>query len=319
MTSNGRAPRPGSDAVTVVVPRSRASPGKSVVAIAAFVGLIVPLGWLLDSTLSLLLAVGLMAGFSALWRWVRRLRYKGAGEQPSAPPQLEVSAEKIVLRHATATELHRADGDLLGVRELGRDLQLYQVDAGSTHAIGLGRFDVDEVGAAAVRHGWRWQPAEHTAADQPGHELVLREGRTDNLPGRVVIGIAATTAGLAVAVLIAGGWATQARWHVYLAAAVVFVLGVAVLLGWSFSFARRCRLTVRVYARYLTVRTGGFPPVTVRRSAVVSARAGRRWVRIRTTGPGPPAWVPLRPKRTEVLSTLWAYGWPVTDRVGPGG
>lgn len=308
--------------MTVVRQRRRSASRRELAAAVGLGVLFVGLAVLFDGAFGIVLALLLVGLWQLVARGVRRLRGGAGGAAPVREARLEVYADRIsYLRGSAQVELRREHGDLLGVREMGREAHLYLVDTHSgTGGIGLGAFDLDEVGVAAREHGWRWQEqASSDLADLPEHEVVVRDGQVGGLPRALVLAPVAAAALAVVALVVVAPAFVQPAWLVYPLVAVLVLVGGLLEVLVVVVYSRRYRVAVRVRPDRLTVQTGCMPPVQVRRAALRSAHAGRRWVRVRTTAGVLPVWIPLRPKRSEVLVALTSYGWPVTDRTGPGG
>ncbi|MQA79283.1 MAG: hypothetical protein GEV10_12535 [Streptosporangiales bacterium] len=249
------------------------------------------------------------------------------------PDRLEVRADRIsavVGQRGDGSELTRVDGHLLAVRDLNGEPHLYVVGPGGDNgSIALGRFDVEKVGEAALAHGWPWQPPGSSAVIQPptaaepslatapapaGHEIMVRDGRTRTVPSKPVLTTVVLLALVAVFTLVGAavtfgtpGWVSAT------AVVVAILLLVGALVGGSFLMVRLSRATVTVDRDRLAVKYGSLSASTVQRSSIASGQAGRRWVRLRDHHGKQLVWVPLRPKRDEVLTALRSYGWPVDD------
>lgn len=264
------------------------------------------------------------------------LRKRAQRHARNLPGRLEVRADRIttiVVPRGDANEIRRSDGDLLAVRDLNGEPHLCVVGpAGDNGSLALGRFDVEAVGRAALAHGWPWQPpggeqvlppaapvaVEPADARQGERAIALRGGRTRTVPAKgtlTVVGVLVTMAivGL-VAIAVSGpvlwgmpGWVTP----VLMAMAILVPVGV--IIGAGFLLVRLSAATVTIGDERISVKYGSLSANVVHRSSISSGTVGDRWVRMRNHDGKQLLWVPLRPKRDEVLAALRSHGWPITD------
>lgn len=249
------------------------------------------------------------------------------------PDRLEVRADRIsavVGGRGDGSDLTRADGRLLAVRDLGGEPHLHVVGVeGDNGSIALGRFDVEKVGEAALAHGWPWQPPGSTAVIQPstpaepapatvsgqdGVEIMVRDGRTRSVPSKPVLVLAFLLTMTAGAALVGAPLALgMPEWAMSIAIVVAVLLIVGGLVGGSFLMVRLSRATVTIDRDRLAVKYGSLSASTVQRSSIASGQAGARWARLRDHQGKQLIWVPLRPRRDEVLAALRTRGWPLTE------
>jgi hypothetical protein len=104
-------------------------------------------------------------------------------------------------------------------------------------------------------------------------------------------------------------------WGVVVFEQPLFALGVVVpavvMVIYGFLAVRMASVAVRVSGERVSVQYGSLSAQVALRSAVATAVVGRRWVRLKDQSGRSLVWVPLRPKRTEVLATLASHGWPL--------
>jgi hypothetical protein len=74
---------------------------------------------------------------------------------------------------------------------------------------------------------------------------------------------------------------------------------------------RLSRVVVTISPERVAVRYGSLSANLVQRPSVVTGIVGRRWVRFKDSRGRQLLWVPLRPRRDEVLATLATHGWPL--------
>lgn len=250
------------------------------------------------------------------------------------PDRVEVRADRIsamVGDRGDGVELTRADGRLLVVRDLNGEPHLYAVGPGGDNgSIALGRFDVERVGEAALAHGWPWQPpgssaviqpptaAEPPPATAPGpdrQEIMVRDGRTRTVPSKPVLTTVVLLALVAVFTLVGAAIALGLpEWVMVTAVVAAVVCLVGGLVGGSFLMVRLSRATVTIDRDRLAVKYGSLSASTVQRSSIASGQVGARWARLRDHQGRQLVWVPLRPRRDEVLAALRTHGWPATER-----
>ncbi|MQA02612.1 MAG: hypothetical protein GEV07_07790 [Streptosporangiales bacterium] len=290
------------------------------------------------------LALDVLLGFVIKW-WVGvilviatvvqvpLLRKRAKRHADDLPSRLEVGADRItsvVVPRGDAYEIRRVDGDLLEVRDLNGEPHLHVVGpAGDNGSIALGRFDVEAAGRAAIAHGWPWQPrasngviqpsapAAASAQSQPGCEIALRGGRTRSVPSNgalkaLAVPVFALMFGL-VPVSVVGkqywGWP---GWLSGTLIAAAVLVPVAALVGSGFLLVRLSTATVAVDSELVSVKYGSLSANAVDRSSIAAGEVGKRWVRLRNHQGRRLIWVPLRPKRAEVLGALRSYGWPIS-------
>jgi hypothetical protein len=236
-----------------------------------------------------------------------------------SPDRLEIAADRIIALRGSG---HGIQLDAAGDRELRLDTVVGEPtlvytgpDGQVTTMVGLGRFDVDEVVSAVVAHGWQVDRADRSAArpvavsrtpEHPETVVVLREGGATWAPSQraVVVGLVVLMA-VIVAVAVLGPWSIATALVVGAVAAGV-LMAIAALVSTRFA-----RHTVTVGPRRLAVQLGANNPAqVVTRDVVAAAYAGKRWLRLRDAQGKRLIWVPLRPKRDEVLAAFRLHGWP---------
>jgi hypothetical protein len=305
-----------------VTPRPRAQVGLAVV-LAVFAVLEFLSG-------ELVVAIAIAAGAVL----VLPITYVAARRAASRQPDwIEVRPDRIVAVRSTGAswELLRTPDSALQVHDVDGHPLLWISENGS---IPLARFDVDEVGRAARANGWRWAPAGSTIPTGPTGQssaatdvplapdearIQLREGSSQmpdlmaRFSARLVIALAICVAVAAVAMGFIG---------VSPSATIISLIGVAVVAGLTVAAVaivsvRRTSLTITITPERLTLAHGTLTSQVVQRTAVATTTVGSRWARLR--GPNGKAllWLPLRPRRDDVLNALTRNGWPTSE--SPGG
>lgn len=318
----------GPDSPRIVCAKPTRASRPQVVVVLMAVAMALALAVTNDGTVRWVMAPVLVAG--PLLGLLLRRRVVG-----SRPDRLEIRRDRItalVSSRGDARELSRADGDLLVVRGASAAPYLSVLGpAGYTGNLDMSRFDVGEVGQAALDHGWAWQPPGSTTAIQPpagwaataeappadSAEAVviqLRDGRTRTVPKASFLPLLALGPVIVFgAVMFSVLDAALPSWALPVAVVGAVVVSVAGMLGMAFLLVRLSRATVTIGRDRLAVRYGSLSANLVQRAAIASGVAGKRWARLRNHHGKQLIWVPLRPKRDEVLAALWAYGWPVRD------
>ncbi|MQA79452.1 MAG: hypothetical protein GEV10_13400 [Streptosporangiales bacterium] len=306
--------------------------------VALFVAAVLVVLFLLGDLVNLVLGVagGVFAvtQVSIVNRALTRLAGPLRRRRAANPRQPANVADRIEVRADQITALGPL-GEVAGLRRSGDGVLTVSDHHGEPHlhvagvdtaSIGLRGFDPEAVGHAALERGWAWRSPRTGAVVRPygdepgvGVEIALRDG---------VLGAGTATKAFLVPVVVLGlaAFATiVAAFYADLTTAVTisvaaggFGLAVLGIMGATFAVRRLSPLTVTIDRDRLAVRYGAMPAETVTRWSVARGTAGRRWVRLRDEYGKARALVPLRPKRREVLTALWSYGWPVTDDKGPG-
>jgi hypothetical protein len=249
------------------------------------------------------------------------------------PNRLEVTRDRITVvgRPGFASEIRRAQGDVLSERSVGpqRNLCVTRSDGLEDGMIALPRFDLGKVREATLAHGWQWQatgtaPQDVTARRPaaPAAELdpaltgettiALRDGNRRTVQKGAVASVALLV-GLVLFLLFkliaSSGLSTGVSVALMFAACL---LPAAVLVGGSFLAVRRSRAVIMVGDQRIAVKYGSLSAQVVQRSDIASASVGARWARLRASSGKQLIWVPLRPKRDEVLAALRAHNWPTS-------
>lgn len=250
-------------------------------------------------------------------RWLER--------EDAAPDQLEVRDDRVTAVGPQAGRvIRRVDGAVLTVGDDDGSPVLHVPGAADARGtIDLTGYDVDEVGAAALAHGWPWQPAggavtypqAPASSDEPAPEfaIVLREGWNRPVPARAVQAVALGCVGAGVVGYFVAHFA---RVPGLPAVAVLFamaLLAAVCVLVIAFLWHRLSRVTFAADGDRIVVSYGAVAELVVRRAAVVAGTVGRRWVRLEESGRWRARYLPIAPRRREVLAALVGYGWPVTD------
>lgn len=276
----------------------------------------------------------IVVGGVVVYPLMRRAANRAAARQPD---WIEVRADRIsaVWAAGHSSELVRTEGSVLQARQLGAEPRLYLVGAaGDDGSIGLGRFDVEQIGTAAMAHGWQWIPPDSAALLGPGPATEPATG-----PGMSVVGPSAEAGPDELRIQLRDGghrFTIGQRGMLLIivpfvvlvlalsfsgvptAAIVITTVGAGVLIGLGIVgmvlvSMRRGSAAVIVGPHRLAVKYGSLSAHVVERSAIGSASVGSRWARMRSPQGRQLIWVPLKPKRDEVLAALQRYGWPVSE------
>lgn len=240
------------------------------------------------------------------------------------PQWLEIRPDRISAIGVAGfgAELVRTGPATLQVREMpAAGPRLYLIGpAGDDGSIDLAGFDVQQVGTAAMAQGWTWTPPGSppqlapmtTAHRAPTEEQIRLRDSTGNKPVvnralPLVFGV------VVVAVVLALSFAGVAGAGLVVVMIVGATIGGLVLFGSVLMSMRRGSATVVVGTDRIAVKYGSSSANVVERSAVGSASVGSRWARMRTPEGKQLIWIPLEPKRDEVLTAMQRHGWPITD------
>lgn len=246
--------------------------------------------------------------------------WRAASRQPD---RIEVRRDRIIALRSTGTgyELLRTPESVLRVHDLGGQPLLSLGPLGGEDTIPLDRFDVDEVRRAAVANGWSFTPSAPIDAPTavPHREdetrVQLREGSTQPMakfsPG-LVVAIVVCVAVAAVAAGIAGVSPTVTA---------ISLVGVSAGIGLAVAAVaaasvRRTSLVITLTRERVTLTHGTLTSQVVQRSAVASATIGSRWARLRDPKGKALLWLPLRPRRDDVINALARNGWPTSEFPG---
>ncbi|HZE39896.1 MAG TPA: hypothetical protein VE172_13900 [Stackebrandtia sp.] len=276
---------------------------------------------------SLLIPVGMCAIFVPLVLWMRK-----ASVRRLLPERLVIGPDRITLvqRRGTGREWRKADGDL--VRAVGRN-QKRQIRIGTDNlgitALHARLFDMDDIRAACIEHGWSWQEgrgevfqavpqdvrreydgeAAPTPSTPPDTALLLREGKTAMPKNARLVYIAMSVAWLAVVIGmttmdVVTNDRTFGGLHPFVFAPVLIVA----IIVYTWAVVRKLRVRVLVNPQRLAVEYGS-RTVTAQREAVdlvtLSAKrlvmhgGGRRVLAVGHQG-----------HAEELRAVLIANGWP---------
>ena len=240
------------------------------------------------------------------------------------PQWLEIRPDRISAIGAAGfgAELVPTGPATLQVREVtATGPRLYLIGpAGDDGSIALAGFDVQQVGTAAMAQGWTWTPPGSpaqlapmpTTHRAPSEEQIRLRDTTGNKP--VVNRALPLVFGVIVAGVVLGlsfgGVAGPGLVIVMIGSAI---LGGLALFGSVLMSMRRGAATVVVGTDRIAVKYGSLSANVVERSAVGSASVGSRWARMRTPEGKQLIWIPLKPKRDEVLAAMQRHGWPITE------
>lgn len=239
------------------------------------------------------------------------------------PQLIEIGPDRIsaVGAGGFGAELVRNGPATLQVREVAASPRLYLVGpAGDDGSIDLIGFDIQQVGTAAMAQGWSWTlpgappqlaPSQQNTRKTDEVQIELRRTAGSRpvvnrwLPllfGVIVVGF--------VLALSFGGVAGPALIVAMIALATI---GGVIFFGTVLMSMRRGSATVVVGTDRIAVKYGSLSANVVERSAVASASVGARWARMRTPEGKQLIWIPLKPKRDEVLAAMQRHGWPITE------
>lgn len=268
-----------------------------------------------------------LAGFALVLFPV--LRRAGTNVAQRRPQWLEIRPNRISAIGAAGfgAELVRTGPATLQVREVAAESRLYLIGpAGDDGSIDLAGFDIQQVGTAAMAQGWTWTPpgaAPQLAPaptgvptlDRREEQIRLRDS-TGNRPVvnrslPLVFGV------VVVAFVLALSFVGVAGAGLVVIMIVLATIGGLLFFGSVLMSMRRGSATVVVGADRIAVKYGSLSANVVERSAVATASAGKRWARMRTPEGKQLIWIPLKPKRDEVLAAMQRHGWPISD--APGG
>lgn len=303
--------------------------------VAAALVVVVLLGDVLNLVLGVVVGVFAVTQVSVVNRALTRLagplrRRRAANRrQPTenVADRIEVRADRIIALGPLGPvgEITREPDGVLAVTEWHGEPRLHVLGA-DHRSIGLRLFDAERIGNAALERGWAWRSPRTGAVVRPygddpgaGVEIALRDGVLGAGPATKVFLTAALVIGVAaVGTLVAVLYADLTTAVTVGAAAAGFGSAVLLILATTLLVMRLSPVTVTIGRDRLTVRHGATSEQKVSRWSVTTGSAGRHWVRLRDEYGKTRTSVPLRPKRQEILTALWSYGWPVKDEHGPG-
>ena len=103
---------------------------------------------------------------------------------------------------------------------------------------------------------------------------------------------------------------------------VISLISVAVVFGLAIAAVaivsvQRDSLAITITPQRVTLTHGTLTSEVVQRTAVATATVGARWARLRDPEGKALLWLPLRPRRDDVLNALARNGWPTSE--SPGG
>ena len=258
------------------------------------------------------------------------LRRAGTNTAKRRPQWLEIRPDRIAAIGSAGigAELVRTGPATLQVREVAAASRLYLVGPGGDDgSIDLAGFDIDQVGTAAMAQGWSWTPAGATPQLAPLPTGVTPPAKTDETRidlrrssgNRPVVsrGLPLVFGVIVVAVVLALSFGGVTGAGLVVAMTGLAIVGAVVLFGTVLLSMRRGAATVVVGAERIAVKYGSSSANVVERSAVAMASVGKRWARLRTAEGKQLLWIPLKPKRDEVLAAMQRYGWPTSQ--SPGG
>ncbi len=257
------------------------------------------------------------------------LRRAGRNVAQRRPQWLEIRPDRIAAIGAAGVgaELVRTGPATLQVRETAAVPRLYLIGtAGDDGSIDLAGFDIQQIATAAMAQGWTWTPPGSpphlapmstpqpmgTPHRAPADEQIRLRDSTGNKPVvnralPLVFGV------VVVAVVLALSFAGVAGAGLMVVMIAGATIGGLVLFGSVLMSMRRGSATVVVGSDRIAVKYGSLSANVVERSAVATASVGQRWARMRTPEGKQLIWIPLKPKRDEVLAAMQRHGWPITE------